>query len=110
MLLRLLQLAPRIRVLIAAATRDEKGRRAGVSLLEIALGVAGVIATDLVEVLAEGRVVTGIAEENGAQLAIRAVDAEDGHLMVYGPVRVGIDAIAPVAEEATVHSETALGV
>ena len=93
-LLRLLQLAARVRVLIAAAAGDEEGRRTRVSLLEIALGVAGVVGTDLVEVLPEGGVVARVAEEHGPEFAVGAVDSQDRHVVIHGAIRVGVDAVA----------------
>jgi hypothetical protein len=49
MLLGELESAARVRILVAAATLHKKRRHAGVGTFEILLGVAGVVAAELIE-------------------------------------------------------------
>ena len=78
MLLGIAQLAARIRILIAAAAHQELGRDARMVLLEILLGIAGVVSEPLAK--AHRRIVAGIAEHHGAQLSTRVEHAEHGTL------------------------------
>src|SRR5207247_1974088 len=82
MLLCKLDSAARVRVLIAAAAGQEQRDRTGVGGLQVPLRAARIIAEDLIEILAESRVVAGVSKEHRSQLPIRAVDAQDWNGMV----------------------------
>src|SRR5512146_141139 len=61
---------------IAGAAQSDQGHRPGVGPLDFFLGVAGPIAADLVEIAAQSGAVARVADENGADPAIRFADAE----------------------------------
>src|SRR5690348_15452249 len=71
-----------MRVLIGAAQHHEHGGRTRMGLLDGQLSEAGVIATELVELAGERGVVAGVAEQNGAQLAIRRGYLENRHVRI----------------------------
>ena len=56
--------------------------------LEIRHGKAGVVAAPAVEL--QRRVVTGIAEDDGAQLSVRRFHFEHGHIVIDRAARVGV--------------------
>lgn len=59
------QFASRVRILIGSTTRQKQGGQARMVLLEILLGVAGIVSTELVK--PEGRIVAGIAKQDRTQ-------------------------------------------
>jgi len=89
--LRVLQRAPRVRVLVTSAEHHEEGGRARVGALDLRLGEPGVVAPDLVEVAAECRVVAGVAEQHRPQRPVLAGDLQHRHVVVHRPVRVDAD-------------------
>ena len=72
---------------------------------EILLGIARVVAGPLVE--AEGGVVAGVAEEHGAHFLVGAVDAEDGHVVIDGALRIGAVDEATFGGESAIHGDAA---
>src|SRR6476660_7422361 len=74
---------PRQRVLVAAAAGDEKGSSAGMLLLKGNLREAGVVSAPLVE--AERGVVTGVAEDDGEQLAVHVFDGQYRNAVIDRP-------------------------
>src|SRR5207244_1872197 len=55
----------------------------GMRPLDRFLREAGPVATDLIEV--ENRGVAGVSDQNGAQSAIRALNRENGNVMIHRP-------------------------
>ena len=74
-------------ILIRATAGHEHGSEAGPVLLQILLGEAGVVAAPVIE--SETGVVTGVAEEDSARLALGALDAEGGDLLIDGAGGIG---------------------
>ncbi len=101
-----LQLAARLRILIAAAELHEQRGSAGMRFLQLCLGEAGVVAVDLVEVAAQRGAVAGIAEQDGAERAIGGRDLEDGNVRVGRAARVDAEADALRGRLAPVDGES----
>ena len=70
---------PRIGIGVAGAAEHEHRLGFWVVLLDVGLGIAGVIATELVIVRAQRGAVDGGAEEHAARFAIATVDAQNGN-------------------------------
>ena len=87
------------RILVPAASHEEKSDRRRVCLLQRFLSISGVVAADLVS--SQRSVVAGVSEQNRAQLAVGAAYAQDGYVRVHGPRNVS----PPRARAAAIHRE-----
>ena len=98
--------APRIRILIAAASVHEHGDDPGVGLLQILLGIARVVAAELL--VPQRGAVTAVAEYERQFLPVGTRHAEHGDGLIHRPV--GIREVLPSAlavRRAAVHGEPA---
>ena len=89
MLLGVLDRPPRVGVRVGAAAGPEHRHRAGVLRLHGNLREAGVVAAPAV--IVEGRVVAGVAENDGADRPSVVFDAQHGHVGIDGAAGIAAD-------------------